>query len=149
MTITSNLMDQIERLGVVEGEIDNVLEAALRDIGQFIVDDLRDPGGDWPRFGGPRPPSLRKDEKVPDRKGRPHSGDLWMVQQPGKLEFIVVNDASYSSFVHVGHPRASVEVAAFGLANVLIVDILDAVSEDPIAAVSDRVLMAIENGETL
>ena len=153
MGITSTLLDQIENLGVVEGEIDNIMEAALRDVGQFVLDVVSDPA-EWPRYGvsaiDPSGPSLRNAKKpVPDRAGRAHSGDLWRMEQPGKLDFFILNDAEYSSFVHVGHPRASPEVKAFGLADVLLIETLDEVSEDPMAVVSDRILQALDTGEPL
>lgn len=139
MGITSNLIDVIDQLGVAEGEIDNIAEAALRDLADHVALDMT---AQWPRFGGARPPSERSNStRVPDRKGRPHSGELWKAQQRGKLDFFVLNPAPYTSFVHIdkGHPN--------GLAADLLPEIVSEVAAAPLDFISDRVFDAITGGE--
>ncbi len=137
MGVSSDLLDIIEGIGIVAGELDNIMEAALRDIGQLTVDETK---ANWPQFGGPRPPSLRANStKVPTRT-IPHSARRWRLVQSQKLMFTIVNDAKYTSFVHIkkGHPN--------GLAADLITDILDEIAQDPLAALSDQVHDAIVGG---
>jgi len=81
----ADILDAIERLGTLAGEIDNVMEAALRDTTEAVAADM---STGWPKGARPVKPA------------RDHSKELWKSNQLTKLEWSVTNTAPYASFVY-------------------------------------------------
>jgi hypothetical protein len=114
-----SIEDAIRAVGVVEAEIDNVIEAAIRDLCENLVQKWRT---DWPR--GARA----------EGETKPHSAGLWRSIQDEKLKFRVVNTAEYAEWVHqtpkYGGPP--------GLAERLLEQDLRTIQAEPLAFVSER-----------
>lgn len=110
----------IEAVGVVSGELPNILDAAIMDAAENIRDGVREA---WPVWAGPRP------------AGKPHSRTLWAIEHPSPLVIALVNTADYASHVHAdpkfGGPP--------GLGDRLIEAAVIEVQNDPLDFVSDRI----------
>lgn len=120
-------------LGVVQGELPNVLDAAINDVAENILDGVMEA---WPVYGGPRPPSRRAEDKVPKRKAsKPHSKTLWRILKPEKLKISIVNTAEYASYVHAAGDKGGPP----GLGDRLMEAVIAEVRNDPLDFVSDRV----------
>ena len=120
------LLDEIERLGTVAGEIDNVMEGAIRDIAESSVDDIKLL---WPQG----------ERKYPSQKG-PHSKGLWASVQREKLIFSIVNTADYASYVH-NHPNQD---GPPGLAERDLPGIIEENTGPDMVALSDAISALIE-----
>ena len=118
----------VTRLGVVSGEIDNVVEATLRDVGDEVVGILQ---VDWPRG----------DRSKPSQQGI-HSSDLWELQQPRKLAFAIHNSADYAVFVH----HESQHGGPPGLADRVVPDLVKQVEAQPLAFMTERVFALLGGG---
>jgi hypothetical protein len=123
----------ITALGVVQGELPNVLDAAINDVAENILDGVMEA---WPVYGGPQPPSRRAQAKVPKRKAsKPHSKTLWRVLKPEKLKISIVNTAEYASYVHLAGDKGGPP----GLADRLMEAAITAAQNDPLDFVSERI----------
>jgi len=114
----------IEAIGVAQGELDNVVRAALRDVGENVVATMR---RDWP-VGVPRP-------------GHTHSAERWDVTAQGD-EVTIRNDADYASYVH-HDPQHGGPV---GLADRTVPALIEEVSQAPLEFVTQRVIDLLEGG---
>ena len=119
-----SISDLISGLDEVQGEVVNLIDAALRDITELLVTDLADPAN-WPRG----------ERRYPSQAG-PHSADLWQSTQlaPGRWE--LRNPATYAGWVH----NQSAYGGPPGLAERQLPGLIDAVEEEPLAHVSRRIL---------
>ena len=79
----AGLEEYIRALEQVEGEVDFVIAAALRDVAENFTTAIRRA---WP-IGKPRP-------------GHRHSATRWAWFKVGTMTFEVRNDAPYADFVH-------------------------------------------------
>ncbi len=107
-------------VGVVQGELPNILDAAIMDAAENLRDGVREA---WPVWKGPRP------------AGKPHSRTLWKIERAAILQISIVNTASYASHVHAtpkfGGPP--------GLGDRLLEAGITAIENDPLDFVSDRI----------
>ena len=117
----AGLSHAIEALGVAEGEIDNVLEAALRDIAENVVRTMAD---SWP-LG---------ERRTPSQMGV-HSADLWEARQIEKLIWEIRNNAGYATFVH-SHPNQG---GPPGLGDRVLPKLIDQIEDEPLRFVTARV----------
>lgn len=119
-------------VGIVSGELPNVLDAAINDAAENILTGVREA---WPVYGGPKPPSRAKGP-VPKRKdGKPHSASLWRINKPAKLVVELVNTADYASHVHADERFGGPP----GLGDRLVEAAIIEVGNDPLDFVSERV----------
>ena len=130
----ADLETEIRRLGIIQGELENLLEAALRDIAEEVVQVVSSPVGGvigglsfsgWPR--GRR--------GLPSQAG-PHSADLWTSGQISKLEWFIENTADYAEFVH----RRTKFGGPPGLADRVLPALIDEAAIAPLDHVSARLL---------
>lgn len=105
--------DEIRRLELAQGEIDNVVSAAIQTVAEDFLFAVSSPEV-WPIYAtdGPRPPSLRKNETVPSyattpvRRKQQHSIDRWAKRRiPGGWS--VFNPAVYASLIHDNKPAGN------------------------------------------
>ena len=117
-----SITQAVTRMGVVQGEIDNVVGAAIRDIGENVVQTM---SGSWP-LG---------ERRIPSQAGI-HSADRWEMRDVRKLAVEIHNSAPYAAFVHhepqFGGPP--------GLADRVVPDLVQQAEADPLAFMSERVL---------
>ena len=105
--------DEIRRLQIVQGEVDNVVSATIQTIAEDFLAAVSSPEV-WPIYAtdGPRPPSLRKDKVVPNyattpvRRKQKHSINRWGKRRiPGG--WAVFQPAIYASFIHDNKPQGN------------------------------------------
>lgn len=123
-----DIQKHIERLGLLKGEMPNIVEASLRDITENVSETMR---RGWP-LGRRKYPSDQ----------RPHSAGLWSSEQRGKVVFVVVNTAEYASYVH-NQPKYG---GPPGLADRTIPDLVEEVQAAPLEFVSKRVVALLDGG---
>lgn len=109
----AQLEDEIRRLEIVQGEVDNVVSAAVQAVAEDFLLEAASPET-WPVYAsdGPRPPSLRKDKIVPNyattpvRRKQKHSIDRWAKRRiPGG--WAVFNPATYARYIHDNKPAGN------------------------------------------
>ena len=90
------MKEAINRIGVAQGEVENVLEAALRDATENMKGAYQGTNTDG-AMSDAWPTDNTRDEGT-------HSIALWDVIQKSKLKFSLVNTADYASFVWIKPP---------------------------------------------
>ena len=117
-SISSNLPNVVKDLVVVQGETENVLSAALREASTVVLNHVT---ANWPIDTGV---SLAG----------------WHIVKDAPLEFSIVNQVPYTSFVWI-HPNQG---GPPPLWVILIEEALVALEDDVTAFLSDRVLQLLE-----